>query len=202
MAPIITWFTAGCLFVMQIAYKHNYMYNFSKTPDSGGLLWLMFIRLVQVSVLIGEFLLLGYLILKKATVAWPFMIPIIVGTLLHTKYLRQKHFWVADSLPAERCLGVDMTYARDFSDFKDEYVRPILKPTELVIDFDHGVSDRQAKEKRRARSWKDRILNHADRFQINDGSTAESVSLPVGNDEGFQDGFEIELPASESEPFA
>jgi hypothetical protein len=87
MSPIITWFTAGCLFVMQIAYKHNYMYNYSKTPDSGGLLWLMFIRLVQVSVLIGEFLLLGYLILKKATVAWPLMIPIIVGTLLHTKVI-------------------------------------------------------------------------------------------------------------------
>ena len=160
LAPIINWFTAPCLLIMQVAYRHNFIFNYHKIPDSGGIMWLKFIQLVQASILIGQFTLLGYLIVKRSYVAWLFMIPLIVTTIIFNRDLTQKHFWVADFLPAERCLVVEGdAEARDFTGFKDKYVRSILKPTELVVDWEHGVSDRILKEERKKMSFKERFTS-------------------------------------------
>lgn len=158
IAPIVPWVLAACQLLLRTAYRHNFIFNYNSVPDSGGHMWLNFISLVQTSLLIGEITIFAYLIIKQVLIASFFMIPLIIATLLMNHYLRQKHFWVADFLPLDRCVEVDSGKKGDFSLFKGQYKRPCLGADDLEPDWDHGKEDRAWIEKRSKMSFMEKYI--------------------------------------------
>jgi hypothetical protein len=167
MAPILSWFVAPGFVLMEAAYRHNYIFNYAKKPDSGGVMWLNFLRILLPCMLVGQTALLAYLVVKEATVAWPFLIPLIIATILWSFYVGQKHFWVAAYLPADRSLVVDSEQTKDFSEFRGNYVRPILVAERKEVDWDHGKSDLEAKVARQGKGFFDRFVKPLVEFEVN-----------------------------------
>lgn len=63
--------------------------------------------------------------LKKAVIATPLMIPLIVITILFNAYIRQQHFRAAEFLPSRECLKEDLRNGPgfDLSFTKGAYVQ-------------------------------------------------------------------------------
>lgn len=66
LAPITNFFLAFCYLLLGSGYRHQLIYIYPPTPDSGGRLWLGFIAIVQTCMLIAQITIFGYLGLKKA----------------------------------------------------------------------------------------------------------------------------------------
>jgi hypothetical protein len=129
----LTAFVVGfCFLYTMIAYKYQYIYIYPTLPDSGGQIWKNFIRILTVCLLIAQFTILGLLGLKKATIAAPLMIPLIVVQFLFNAYIGQEHFRVAENLPSRECLKVDQQNGPDFdlSFVKGAYVQEELTAEE------------------------------------------------------------------------
>ena len=82
-------------------------------------------------MLIAEFTIVGLMALKKAAIATPLMIPLIVITILFNAYIRQEHFRVTEVLPSKECLKIDMENEKqgidDFEFVKDAYVQEEMR---------------------------------------------------------------------------
>jgi len=138
LAPISTYVLAFCFVAMNVGYRHQFFYIFPPTPDSGGRLWLAFVNIALACMIIAELALVGYLGMKKAPVAAPLMIPLLIFTVLFVIYLRQRHFKVTRCLPLEDCRQLDLINNKDgsmnFDCAKGKYRHPALLTKELLPD--------------------------------------------------------------------
>jgi hypothetical protein len=144
MAPITNWFLALCFVIMGSGYRHQLWFIYPATPDSGGKLWTGFIGIALVGMIIAEIALIGFLALKKAALAVPFMVPLLVVTLLFSAYIRQQHFLVASRLSSRAALQKDLkNHERsrlDLSFVRGKYVQPALQSKEDTFPENYGDS--------------------------------------------------------------
>jgi hypothetical protein len=113
-------------------YRHHFVYVYPTRPDSGGKLWINFIRILLVCILIAQFTIFGLLGLKQAKIGAPLMIPLIIIQVLFGAYIKQMHFIVATSLPSRDCLENELPNGDALKDFRGAYVQPELK----ALDYD------------------------------------------------------------------
>jgi hypothetical protein len=59
---------------MRPAFMHQFVYIYPTSPDSGGMIWMSFIKILLMCMLIAEITLVGLMGLKKASVATPLMV--------------------------------------------------------------------------------------------------------------------------------
>jgi len=79
---------------------------------------------------------MGLLLLKKAAIALPMMIPLLVATVLFNAYIQQEHFRVAEYLPAHECNNADTRCSVnfDFCFLQDAYLQPELRQKKALPD--------------------------------------------------------------------
>jgi Calcium-dependent channel, 7TM region, putative phosphate len=129
ISPLINWFCCIFFLFLGSVYRHQFIYNYPNTPDSGGVMWLMFMAVVLACIVIAELTLWGFLGIKKAGVAISTMIPLMVMTALFIVYLIQNFFSLGQYLPAHTGLGQDLDNAEagvDFEPFRNMYRHPAL----------------------------------------------------------------------------
>ena len=89
-------------------------------------------------MLIAEITIVGLMALKKAAIATPLMIPLIIVTILFNGYIRQQHFRVTEALPSKECLKMDMENKKqrpnDFEFVKDAYIQEEMRDKEAFPD--------------------------------------------------------------------
>jgi hypothetical protein len=137
MAPLVNWFLAFCFILLGSAYRYQFFCNYPMKPDSGGRAWLSFIAIVQVATIVAQLTLFGFLALKKAAIAIPLLIPLLIINVLFNWYIGQKHRYVATYLPSTDCMEIDRKNCasgpQNFSLFIDEYKQPALKAKAEVL---------------------------------------------------------------------
>jgi len=69
--------------------------------------------------------------LKKAAVIVPWIIPLIVATVIFSFYIRERHFVVTEHLPMRLCLQQDEKNKHlDFSFVEDAFLQPEMRKKE------------------------------------------------------------------------
>mmetsp|Transcript_20279 Transcript_20279/g.34620 ORF Transcript_20279/g.34620 Transcript_20279/m.34620 type:complete len:394 (+) Transcript_20279:1167-2348(+) len=138
LAPIVNYFLAFCFIIMGSGYRHQFVYNYPKTPDSGGKLWVGFIGVALTCMLVAQMTLVGMLALKKAAYATPCLVPLMVITVLFNLYIRLKHFRVTAHLPTRDCLQLDkkrhLKGKLNYEFLRNKYLQPALQPLQLQLD--------------------------------------------------------------------
>mmetsp|Transcript_10784 Transcript_10784/g.16622 ORF Transcript_10784/g.16622 Transcript_10784/m.16622 type:complete len:874 (+) Transcript_10784:239-2860(+) len=131
MAPFTNYFLSFCYLLLGSCYRHQLMYIYPTTPDSGGRLWLGFINIALTCMMVAEFTLFGYLGLKKVPLAVSLMIPLIIVTLLFNFYIRQQHFHLGLYLPSADGVEEDLLKNKEapleFDFVKDEYLQAAMR---------------------------------------------------------------------------
>lgn len=54
MSPITAFVLGFCFFYMESAYRHQFVYIYPATSDSGGKMWTKFINILLVCMLVAE----------------------------------------------------------------------------------------------------------------------------------------------------
>lgn len=80
IAPLVSFILALCFIIMGTLFRHHFVYVYNAQPDSGGALYLNFIKILMSCLLIGEITVSGLLTLKKSAVA-TLMLPLIISTV-------------------------------------------------------------------------------------------------------------------------
>ena len=152
-APLVNFFLGFVFFLMGSGYRYQFMHNYPKDPDSGGILFVAFVQVIQTCMTVAQVTTLLYLLLKRAYGAVPFMVPLIVTTLLFNLYLRQEHSRVATFLTSADCQHQDLEdeeLASDIgeeADFRNQYVQPELRHKVLYPDnFDDRFGTTSTKQ--------------------------------------------------------
>lgn len=138
ISPLVNWFCLIFFLFLGSVYRHQFIYNYPNTPDSGGIMWIMFMAVVLACIVVAQITLWGFLGIKKAGVAVSAMIPLMVMTGIFIVYLIQNFFSLGRFLPAHTGLGHDLDNAEsgvDFEQFRNLYRNPAL----LVLEDDEDV---------------------------------------------------------------
>ncbi len=135
LAPITTIFMFICFALMATGYRHQFIYIYPTFPDSGGKLWVAFLRMVPVCMVIAQVTIVGMLALNKTAIASAMMIPLLIITILFTVYIHQKHFIFTEHLPAKFAVATDLRMNAEremnFDFIKDKYIQPELREREV-----------------------------------------------------------------------
>lgn len=128
----------------------QFVYIYPTKPDSGGELYVQFMKLVPSCILIGEVTIAGFLALKKTPAASALMIPLLILTILFVVYLGQQHFQMTKFLSAKQCMDEDRKnnagHPMDMAFLRAKYVQPEMQkkqdfPTNMSVEFmrAHGL---------------------------------------------------------------
>lgn len=74
IAPLTVFILGFCFVLTRTAYLHNLIYIHPNTRDSGGRIWITFIRILIYTMFIAEFTTVGFLGLKGSTIATPLLV--------------------------------------------------------------------------------------------------------------------------------
>jgi hypothetical protein len=125
-----------------MCYRNQFVYCYP-FKETGGKLWGEFTNIMVVAMLIAEIVLAGVLGIKKATVATPLIIPLIIITFLFKAYIDQQHYFVTKHLPGRRCIEVDRLAhddpTFDFSFVEGKYTQNALRANTIPVDADQLV---------------------------------------------------------------
>jgi hypothetical protein len=142
IAPLVSFVIGLCFAVLGALFRHQFVYNYGKKPDSGGLLWLNFTRVLTSCLLVAEVTVTGLLALKKAKLATPLMFPLIIVTALFSVYIRQEHYRIATALSSRLCLKKDSRNEKngfDLTFLREGYLQPELREK---VAFPENMNDR------------------------------------------------------------
>jgi Calcium-dependent channel, 7TM region, putative phosphate len=161
ISPLVNWFCLIFFCFVGSVYRHQFVYNYPKTPDSGGKIWLQFMEILLACMVIALLTIGGFLGLKKATIALPLLIPLLGATIYFIIYVRRHHFLPGRFLATSSCIAQDAANkdrGANYNEFSDEYKQPMLKVRFLDVDWN-------------ARHSMDK--SHSDRLAEGQASTAE-----------------------------
>jgi Calcium-dependent channel, 7TM region, putative phosphate len=131
LAPITSAFMFICFLLIGAAYRHQFVYIYPTKPDSGGALYVQFMKLVPSCILIGEVTIVGFLALKRIPSASALMLPLLIITILFVIYLGQQHFRMTKFLSARQCMATDrknnVGRPMDMDFAKGQYVQPEMR---------------------------------------------------------------------------
>lgn len=54
MSPLTAFVLGFCFFYLSVAYRHQFVYIYPPTPDSGGKMWTRFINILLVCMLVAQ----------------------------------------------------------------------------------------------------------------------------------------------------
>lgn len=138
IAPLVSFFLSGCFILLGALFRHQFTYIYPRFPDSGGAIWVKFIRILTKCLLIAEITIFGLLALKKSIYATPLMLPLIIITVIFQYYIGQEHWHTAARLPSQNCLRCDLRNERKrLDDIAGQYLQPELREERVVPE---GVS--------------------------------------------------------------
>ncbi|CAB9506136.1 CSC1-like protein [Seminavis robusta] len=106
IAPLVSFVVACSFLILETLFRHQFVYVYPKRADSGGRLWMNFIKCLTACILIAEITIFGLMALKKSAMP-TLMIPLLVVTSMFSIYIRNQHFRVAEHLPTRLCLSQD-----------------------------------------------------------------------------------------------
>ena len=93
-------------------------------------MWITFMGVVRVSAIIGQLTLYGILALKRIPIAIPLMLPLLIINLLFNLYMEQRHKRIAEFLPSEDAMKIDVQNMKDtdedFGFLEHKYQQPAL----------------------------------------------------------------------------
>ena len=118
---------------MGSAYRHQLIYIYPPSRESGGRLWMSFVGIIINCMIVAQLTVLGLLALKKGSYASPLIIPLLILTILFKAYIGQRHFQAFECLPSHECFLRDAS--SDFyitESFEDLYVQPELLIKEVL----------------------------------------------------------------------
>ncbi|KAG7370337.1 protein of unknown function DUF221-domain containing protein [Nitzschia inconspicua] len=131
LAPIVSVFLFICFLLIGSAYRHQFVYIYPTKPDSGGALYVQFMKIMPTCILIGEITIAGFLALKRTPAASALLIPLLVITVLFVVYLGQQHYKLTKFLSARQCMEQDrknnIGKPMDFEFLKGRYVQPEMR---------------------------------------------------------------------------
>jgi hypothetical protein len=135
IAPISSLFLCASFIICESGYRYHFIHNNKTSPDSGGRIWKGFAKVLAYSMLIGQFTLIGFLVLKKAVYAVPALAPLPVITLLCMTSVWPKKIHASDHLPTMECTKLDRERGDENFDFlKGVYIQPALLHRRLFAD--------------------------------------------------------------------
>lgn len=143
ISPLVNWFCVFLFLFASCVYRYQFVFNYPNTPDSGGEVWLYFVRVILACIVIAQLTLVGFLALKGSAVGVSLMVPLVVVTVLFIIYLSSCYFKIGKYLPARTCLSQDMANADDgveYDEFKKKYQNPALTARFMDADWDSGKS--------------------------------------------------------------
>ncbi|CAB9513971.1 CSC1-like protein ERD4 [Seminavis robusta] len=127
IAPLTAIFMVLSFLVLAAGYRHQLIYIYPATQESGGRLWMSFVGIILNCMLVAEIVIIGLLALKQSAVAAILVAPVIAVTMLFKSYINQRHFQSMECLPSHECHRKDIS--SDFyitESFEDLYVQPEL----------------------------------------------------------------------------
>jgi Calcium-dependent channel, 7TM region, putative phosphate len=107
LSPFVAYVLLFSFLALEIGFRHQFIYIYPPTLDSGGQLWMKFIIVTIICMVVAEIVLITFMALSKATAQAYAMTPLLVSTVLFLSYLRERHFKVANFLSLETCDTVD-----------------------------------------------------------------------------------------------
>jgi len=136
LAPLTCCVTAFAFLVMEIGYRHQFIYVYP-VLDQGGLLWLQFIKFLLACMTIALGILMSYMLVAEARSQFYMLIPLVGIDALFIVYLFQRHFHVALHLSSEECVKFDIINCMDEKTavdlFADVYTNPALREAEELV---------------------------------------------------------------------
>lgn len=128
LAPVSNFFILIMFVCMESGYRYQFYHNYAPTPDSGGQHWKGCFHILQACMVVAQLTLIGFLILKKSLYAIPFLVPLLVVSILFMVYLNHYQLHVTQHLPTGDCVEVDERYRlNDLNFVKGKYVQPCIR---------------------------------------------------------------------------
>lgn len=135
IAPISCYVLAFCFLASGAANRNQFFYIYSTNPDSGGMLWMIFVDIALSCMAVAQITLGAYLALKQANVAAGLMVPLLIFQILFHISIHQRHFKVAQRIPTEDSIELDEHGPMDFSFLRDKYKQSALKVKDLEPEY-------------------------------------------------------------------
>eukprot|EP00549_Striatella_unipunctata_P010714 CAMPEP_0118686614 /NCGR_PEP_ID=MMETSP0800-20121206/7914_1 /TAXON_ID=210618 ORGANISM="Striatella unipunctata, Strain CCMP2910" /NCGR_SAMPLE_ID=MMETSP0800 /ASSEMBLY_ACC=CAM_ASM_000638 /LENGTH=765 /DNA_ID=CAMNT_0006583685 /DNA_START=169 /DNA_END=2466 /DNA_ORIENTATION=- len=149
MAPMTAFVLFMNFLILSFSYRHQIIYIYPIHPDSGGGMMIRFFGFMTAAMLIAQITLVGVFALKKAAIATPLFIPLIVTTVLFNRYIGQQHFYVTQYLPSKEAMAKDLSNQsnRDqLEGFRTAFVQPSLQ--EKILQPENLGTDREIQMER------------------------------------------------------
>lgn len=171
LTPIVNWFTAVLFCFASSIFRHQFIFIYPNTPDSGGQMWLIFMKVQMILMLLGQIVSMFFFLWKNAFWGMVAMIPLLVIQCLFTVYLSRRHFKIGSVLPAYSALQQDLENKEkevDFSVFEDSYLHPALKEPFLDADWNAGkfededVDDNNVEDKEKGKEDSSEVVTLLD----------------------------------------
>jgi hypothetical protein len=140
LSPFVGYVLLFAFLVMEVGFRHQFIYVYPPALDSGGQLWIKFIAVTIVCMVVAEIVLMSFLALSKANGQAYAMVPLLLSSVLFISYLQQRHFKVANYLSLETCDKIDNSncFDRDKSESLDflnkQYTQPELLELKRLQD--------------------------------------------------------------------
>ena len=141
ITPILNWFSMILFLVVGSVYRHQFVFNYPNTPDSGGTIWLYGMRVLLSCLVIAELMIMGLMSVEGERICAYWTIPVFVVTCIFINSLDQ-YYKVANSLPAHLCIDQDIANVAGqvtFDEFRDMYKDPALMERFLDADWNSGM---------------------------------------------------------------
>jgi hypothetical protein len=130
MSPITCYFTFLVFSLLAMGFRNQFFYIYPIANDSGGTLFVCFVKVMIICMIIAQVVLIGVLALKESPIAVGLLVPLLIITCLFNSYLNKKHYYVTRYLPTEDCGKIDQKNESDGMalDFlKEGYLQPAMK---------------------------------------------------------------------------
>lgn len=166
MAPLTSYFTLFIFGFLTIGFRHQFFYVYPIANDSGGDLWIRFIRLSIICMILAELFLMLILFIKEAFIAGVMLVPLLIGTILFDVYFKRRHYAITACLPLGDCAIADRKNEGPSREWlMNAYLQPELKDRVKYPDnYGEGDGDGRADEEEdateKAHSYKEKGNAH------------------------------------------
>lgn len=130
MSPITCYFTCLVFGLLAMGFRNQFIFIYPIANDSGGTLFICFIKIMIICMIIAEVVLIGVLALKQSLIALGLLVPLIIITFLFNSYLNKKHYYVTRFLPTEDCGKTDRKNEQEgmtYEFLNEAYLQPAMK---------------------------------------------------------------------------
>lgn len=127
IAPIMSVILVFVFLLLNLTYRNQLIYIYSHENDTGGQLWVRFMKLIISCMIVSEYTLIAIISSKEGYIASLCMVPLLIITVYFSKYFEEEHYKLTQYLPSILCQKADDdNYEQDLSFVKGKYVQPAL----------------------------------------------------------------------------